>query len=194
MNNIENAPKNVPKIELVPSPLVQRLLDILPQNSGNEILDIGTREADIEGKHSGDDCIFLAEHGNRVTLVDSGESAVENVEKKAREFGVNSVIKFIVGNPEKLDLPDGQFDAVFSLAALDGTYLPDSLKEINRVLKPGAKALLLIYYKSGGQLMQGDEKRLVEFVLQSGLKIDDQQIKVIDQEKGLETIIFELHK
>jgi len=186
--------EDAPKIEIIPSPLAQRLLGVLPQESGNEILEIGAREADIEGKHSGDDCVFLARRGNKITLVESGESIVENVKKRAREFSVDSNIKFLIENPEKLNLPDNQFDAVFSLAGLDGTYLPDSLQEISRVLKLGAKALVLIYYKSGGRLMQGDEKRLKEFVLQSGLQIDDQQIKIIDPSKGLEVIIFELHK
>jgi len=186
--------ENVPKIEIVPSPLARRLLDILPQKSGNEILDIGAKEADIEGKHSGDDCIFLAGRGNKITFVESGESVVENVKKRARELGADSNIEFLIGSPEKLDLPDNQFDAAFSLAGLDGTYLPDSLREINRVLKPGAKVLVLIYYKSGGRLIQGDQERLKEFVLRSGLQIDDQQIKVIDPSKGLEVMIFELHK
>ena len=144
--------EKVPKMEIVPSPLAQRLLDILPQRSGNEILDIGAKEADIEGKHSGDDCIFLAGRDNKITFVESGESVVENVKKRAREFGVDPNIEFLVGNPEKLDLPDNQFDAAFSLAGLDGTYLPNSLREISRVLKPGAKALVLIYFKSGGRL------------------------------------------
>lgn len=186
--------EKVPKIEVVPSPLARRLLDILPQKSGNEILDIGAKEADIEGKHSGDDCIFLAECGNKITLVESGESVVENVKKRAKEFGVDPNIEFLVGNPEKLDLPDNRFDAAFSLAGLDGTCLPDSLREISRVLKPEAKALVLIYYKSGGRLIQGDKEKLKEFVLQSGLQIDDQQIKIIDPSKGLEVMIFELHK
>ncbi len=186
--------ENVPKMEVVPSPLVRRLLDILPKKSGNKILDIGAREADIEGKHSGDDCVFLAGRGNKVTLFESGESVVENVRKRAKEFGVEADIEFLVGNPEKLGLPDNQFDAAFSLAGLDGTYLPDSFREMSRVLKPEAKALVLIYYKSNGRLIQGDKEKLKEFVLQSSLQIDDQQIKVIDPSKGLEIIIFELHK
>ncbi len=190
MKKVERAPK----MEIVSSPLARRLLDILPQKSGNEILDIGAKEADIEGKHSGDDCIFLAGRGNKITFVESGESVIENVKERAREFGADSNIEFLVGNPEKLDLPDNQFDAAFSLAGLDGTYLPDSLREISRVLKPGAKALVLIYYKSGGRLIQGNEEKLKGFVLQSGLQINDQQIKIIDPSKGLEVIILELHK
>jgi len=53
---------------------------------------------------------------------------------------------------------------------------------------------VLIYFKSGGRLIQGGKERLKEFVLQSGLQIDDQQIKIIDPSKGLEVMIFELHK
>ncbi len=186
--------ENVPKMEVVPSLLARRLLDILPKKSGNEILDIGAKEADIEGKHSGDDCIFLAKHDNKMTFIESGESIVENVRERAKKLGIDSRIEFLVGNPERLNFPDNQFDAAFSLAGLDGTYLPDSFREIGRVLKPEAKALVLIYYKSGGRLMQGDKEKLKEFVMQSGLQIDDQKIKVVDPSKGLEVIIFELHK
>jgi ubiquinone/menaquinone biosynthesis C-methylase UbiE len=186
--------EKVPKMEIVPSPLARRLLDILPQKSGNKILDIGAKEADIKGEHFGDDCLFLAKYDNKITFVESGESVVQNVKERAKEFGIDPNIEFLVGNPEKLDLPDNRFDAAFSLAGLDGTYLPGSLREISRVLKPGAKALVLIYYKSGGRLIQGNKEKLKEFVLQSGLQIDYQQIKIIDPSKGLEVIIFELHK
>jgi len=91
-------------------------------------------------------------------------------------------------------LPNDEFDAALSLSGLDGTVLPNSLMEINRVLKPTAKALLFIYYKSGGRLMQGPEEKLEQYILQSGMSVDSKFIRTIDKEKGLEAIIFELHK
>jgi SAM-dependent methyltransferase len=182
-----------PELEIRPSPLARRLLDILPKKSGNLILEIGAREADLEGNHSGDDYIYLTKEGNNVTLVESGESIIDTVKEKAKGAGVLDVDS-LVGNPEKLIFPDNHFDAVFSMAGLDGTYLPDSLKEIERVLKSGGKAMLLIYYRSGGQLMQGDSERLRTFITDGGLKIDDEHIRPVDVSKGLEVIIFELHK
>lgn len=194
MEKIERKISQKAKAELSPSRLARRLLEILPSRSGNKILEIGAKEANIEGEHIGDDCIYLAKEGNKVTLVENGESILKRIYKEAEEQKVDSDIEFINGNPEKLDLPDGEFDASFSLSGLDGTLLPRSLKEISRVLKPDAKALISIYYKSGGKLMQGPEEKLEEYISQSGLQIDSKFIRVIDQTKGLEAIIFELHK
>lgn len=182
-----------PELEIRPSPLARRLLDVLPKKSGNLILEIGAREADLEGNHSGDDYIYLTKEGNKVTLVESGESVVDTVKEKAEVAGISGV-DYLIENPEKTSLPDDHFDAAFSMAGLDGTYLPDSLKEISRVLKPSGKAMLLIYYRSGGRLMQGDNERLRTFIADSGLEIDDEHIRPVDASRGLEVIIFELHK
>ncbi len=181
-------------IEIVPSLLARRLLEILPNKKGNKILEIGAREADAEGGHLGDDCIYLAREGNEVTLVEAGGGSIDDIKKKVEKQTMDLNIDFVIGSPEKLNLPSDEFDASFSLSGLDGTYLPDSLAEIQRVLKPGAKALLLIYYKFGERLIQGPEERLEEYILQSKLKIDSKQIRVIDSQNGLEVIIFELHK
>lgn len=187
----ENSPSQ--NSEIKPSSLARRILEILPEKSGNLILEIGAREADLEGRHLGDDCIYLTKNGNAVTLVESGESVIAHVKDNAKAAGISN-IDCLIESPEKLTLPDNHFDAVFSMAGLDGTYLPDSFTEIRRVLNPGGKALILIYYRSDGQLIQGDNKRLRQFIGESGLYIDDERVHSVDEFRGLEVIIFELHK
>ncbi|MGE5298400.1 MAG: class I SAM-dependent methyltransferase [Acidobacteriaceae bacterium] len=193
MENFEKPTYPEAESEIAPSPLAKRLLDILPNQSGNQILEIGAREADIEGKHIGDDCVYLARE-NSVTLVETGEGIISDIREKAIKSGTDGNIKFLISQFDKLGLSENEFDAAFSLSGLDSTYLPWSLKEVNRVLKPGGKALIFIYYKMEGKLIQGPENVLEKYVQESGLQIDHKQIKVIDEEKGLEAIIFELHK
>jgi ubiquinone/menaquinone biosynthesis C-methylase UbiE len=195
MDNVEQKINRLnPKIELSPSKLAQRLLEILPKRSGNKILEIGAKEANLQGEHIGDDCIYLAKEGNKVTLIENGESILKRIYSKAEEEKVDSNIDFVNGKAEKLDLLESEFDAAFSLSGLDGTILPKSLKEIGRVLKPKGKALFFIYYKSGGKLMQGPEEKLEEYISDAGLSVDSKFIRVIDSEKGLEAIIYELQK
>lgn len=193
MENLERRLELQTESEITPSPLSKRLLEVLPSRSGNTILEIGAREADIEGKHIGDDCVYLAQD-NSVTLVETGESIISNIRAKAKKSGVEDKIKFVVSQFDKLGLSENQYDAVFSLAGLDATYLAWSLQEVNRVLKPGGKALIFIYFKMEGRLIQGPESALEKFVQDSGLQIDHKQIRVIDEGHGLEAIIFELHK
>jgi len=194
MEDIEKKlrPENDP--EITPSPIARRLLDILPDRSGNKILEIGAREADLEGKHIGDDCIYLAQEENDVTLVETGQGIIDNIKKRVTELGVGAKVDFLVSQFDHLSLASDQFDASFSLAGLDATYLPLGLKEMCRVLKSSGKALIFIYFKMGGKLIQGPEDALEKYILDSGLQIDSKQIKVIDREQGLEAIIFELHK
>ena len=180
--------------DIKPSLIAKRLLEILPERSGNKILELGAREADIEGKHIGDDCIYLAREGNAVTLVETGQSIIDNIKKRISKLGIDAKVNFLISEFDHLGLDSNQFDASFSLAGLDATYLPWSLKEMARTLKPGGKALIFIYFKSGGKLIQGPEEALEKYVLNGGLKINSKQIKVIDRAQGLEAIIFELQK
>jgi len=194
MENIEEKINQETKIELSPSRLAVRLLEILPKRSGNKILEIGAKEADAKGEHIGDDCVYFAKEGNLVTLIEDGEGVMERIREKAEKQKIDSNIELINGKFGKINLPDEMYDAAFSLCGLDNTYLPRSFKEISRTMKPSAKALVFIYYKSGGKLIQGPEEKLEEYITQSGLQIDSKFIRTIDQEKGLEAIIFEMRK
>jgi len=194
MENIKTNINQSAKLELLPTKLAQRLLEITPNRAGNKILELGAREADAEGNHIGDDCVYLAKEGNAVTLIESSPGILEHAKENAVKFEVRDKINFVESGFEKIDIPNEEFDAAFSMSGLDGSILPESLAEVARLIKPGAKVLLFIYYKSGDKLIQGPEERLESYVGSAGLNIDSKFIKTIDSEKGLEAIIFELHK
>jgi SAM-dependent methyltransferase len=111
--------------------------------------------ARLEGSHGrllevgcgiGVDSIQLARCGFDVTAVDLTESAIEVARESARRRGAN--IDFRVGNAEGLDFADGSFDAVYSFGVLHHT--PDierAVAEVHRVMKPGAKAYVMLYHR-----------------------------------------------
>jgi ubiquinone/menaquinone biosynthesis C-methylase UbiE len=94
----------------------------------------------------GVDSVQLARCGFDVTAVDLTEAAIEVARQSARMRGVS--IDFRVGNAESLDFPDASFDAVYSFGVLHHT--PDidrAVAEVQRVLKPGGTAYVMLYHR-----------------------------------------------
>ena len=147
------------------SPLGEQLLkEMLAKPSGNKILEIGAKEL-------GRDSIYFAQEGNDVVLTDM-RSLLERVKGEVGERKLDGNIQLVISNPEKLALKNETFDAVFSLATLDSTYLPDSFKEIYRVLKPKGGAIVMMYKQAGGRVLQ-DTERIKKWITESGLNIID---------------------
>ena len=114
-------------------------LDLVDIKPGMNILDVGCgtgslaiaakRKQGLEGK---------------VVGVDPSSNMINLARGKAEEAGLT--IDFQVGVIEKLDFPDNQFDLV--LSSLMMHHLPDDLKlsgleEVDRVLKPGGRLLII---------------------------------------------------
>jgi ubiquinone/menaquinone biosynthesis C-methylase UbiE len=94
----------------------------------------------------GVDSIQLARCGFDVTGVDLTESAIEVARESARRRGVR--IDFRVGNAEGLDFPDASFDAVYSFGVLHHTpNIERAVAEVHRVMKPGARAYVMLYHR-----------------------------------------------
>ena len=92
----------------------------------------------------GVDSIQLAKAGFDVTAVDLTENALTVAREFAAHSGVS--IDFRRANAENLDFPDATFDVVYSFGVLHHT--PDiekAVSEVRRVLKPGGKALIMLY-------------------------------------------------
>jgi ubiquinone/menaquinone biosynthesis C-methylase UbiE len=94
----------------------------------------------------GVDSIQLAKCGFQLTAVDLTESALQ----VAREFAArrNVTVDFRLGNAERLEFRDGEFDAVYSFGVLHHT--PDiekSISEVRRVLRPGGTAYVMLYHR-----------------------------------------------
>ncbi|HWS48181.1 MAG TPA: class I SAM-dependent methyltransferase [Acidimicrobiia bacterium] len=94
----------------------------------------------------GVDSIQLAKCGFDVTAVDLTESALA----VAKEFAAHRdvAVDFRLGNAERLDFSDGEFDVVYSFGVLHHT--PDiekAVSEVRRVLRPGGTAYVMLYHK-----------------------------------------------
>ena len=82
----------------------------------------------------------------RVDALDLSEQMIEEARAKCEELGLNDRVHFRVGNARELPYPDDAFDIVYNgymldLIPLDG--FDPILKEMQRVLKPGGKLVLL---------------------------------------------------
>jgi ubiquinone/menaquinone biosynthesis C-methylase UbiE len=109
-------------------PLYEQLLETLPEVQGMQVLDVGCGTGALARR--------MAERGARVTGVDSSGGMLE--EAKAKAEGKEGLV-FILAGAESMPLPDASVDlAVSSVALHHFEYIDRSLKEIWRVLKPGA--------------------------------------------------------
>ncbi len=80
----------------------------------------------------------------RVTGTDLSAEMIRAISARAAEFGVHG--EFSRQDAEALDLPDATFDA--ALCALGLMYVPDAVKalrEMHRVLRPGARAVASVW-------------------------------------------------
>ncbi len=94
------------------------------------------------GCGQGRDGKYLAQKGHIVRGIDVSESAV----KTANELVKGLPAKFSVGDAENLHMVgDESQDAVYSIAAVHGTAIKFTFKEIFRVLRSGGIAKLFLY-------------------------------------------------
>jgi avermectin B 5-O-methyltransferase len=78
--------------------------------------------------------------GCRVVGVDPSQLNVEAATRMAAERGVDSLCTFVRGDPERIELGDGRFDAVICESSLDS--FPDqgaAARQLARLLRPGGR-------------------------------------------------------
>ncbi|GAA2095369.1 hypothetical protein GCM10009801_64100 [Streptomyces albiaxialis] len=97
------------------------------------------------GCGTGDNALFLASRGHRVTGFDASPAALDQAGKKARERGLE--VEFTVSDATRLDeLPDGAFDAVLD-SGLYHVLAPAQrsayAQALSRVVRPGARLHML---------------------------------------------------
>lgn len=88
----------------------------------------------------------------RVDALDLSEDMIEEARAKSKDLGLNDRVFFMQGNAKELPYPDEEFDVVYNgymldLIPLDG--FEPILKEMQRVLKPDGKLVLLNMSKPG---------------------------------------------
>src|ERR1044072_4053619 len=95
----------------------------------------------------GTDGAQFARAGADYTGVDLTEAAIELARKRFELSGLPG--KFQVADAENLDFADESFDLVYSHGVLHHT--PDTaraVREIHRVLRPGGKAVVMLYHRN----------------------------------------------
>lgn len=97
---------------------------------GNRVLEIGVG--------LGADHQRFAAAGADLYGIDLTERAVEHTHRRLVLFGLSSTLA--VGDAERLDFPDQNFDLVYSWAVLHHSPdTPKAITEVYRVLKPGGR-------------------------------------------------------
>ena len=94
----------------------------------------------------GTDGAQFAKAGARYTGIDLTDAAVELAKRRFELFDLPGT--FRVADAERLDFPDSSFDLVYSHGVLHQT--PDTaaaICEIHRVLRPGGKAVVMLYHR-----------------------------------------------
>ena len=105
----------------------------------------GLRVLEI-GCGMGTDGAQFAKAGAIYTGIDLTDAAVELARKRFQVSGLKG--DFRVADAERLDFPDASFDLVYSHGVLHHT--PDieaAVREIHRVLKPGGRAMVMLYHR-----------------------------------------------
>jgi SAM-dependent methyltransferase len=105
----------------------------------------GLRVLEI-GCGMGTDGAQFAKAGAIYTGMDLTDAAVELARKRFQVSGLEG--EFHVADAERLDFPDASFDLVYSHGVLHHT--PDieaAVREIHRVLKPGGRAMVMLYHR-----------------------------------------------
>lgn len=95
----------------------------------------------------GTDGAQFAKAGADYTGIDLTEAAVNLARRRFELFNLPGA--FRVADAEGLDFPDNSFDVVYSHGVLHHT--PDTagaIREIHRVLKPGGRALVMLYHRN----------------------------------------------
>jgi ubiquinone/menaquinone biosynthesis C-methylase UbiE len=94
----------------------------------------------------GTDGAQFAKAGARYTGIDLTDAAVGLAKRRFELFDLPGT--FRVTDAERLDFPDNSFDLVYSHGVLHHT--PDTaaaIREIHRVLRPGGKAVVMLYHR-----------------------------------------------
>ena len=94
----------------------------------------------------GTDGAQFAKAGARYTGIDLTDAAVELAKRRFELFDLPGT--FRVADAERLDFPVNSFDLVYSHGVLHHTpETAAAVREIHRVLRPGGKAVVMLYHR-----------------------------------------------
>src|SRR5579883_605490 len=115
------------------------LLVPFAEAKGKEVLEIGIG--------NGADGVMFALNGGKYTGVDLTEAALEATRKHFQVLGLPGTVQ--KENAEHLSFADNTFDIVYSHGVLHHTpNIQKAIDEVWRVLKPGGRAIIMLYHKT----------------------------------------------
>lgn len=122
----------------IESPWMKRLIGF-DRYEGKRLLEVGFG--------TGTDLLQFARGGAQVTGIDLTPRSIEIASRRFEVYGLTG--EFAIGDGENLSFPDSSFDVIYSFGVLHHT--PDTsraIHEIHRVLKPGGKAIVMLYHRA----------------------------------------------
>ena len=94
----------------------------------------------------GTDILQFAKNGSEVFGIDLTQNSVSTVEKRFAMNGLKG--EFKVASFKEIPYEDNTFDVVYSFGVLHHSpFMADGIEEVRRVLKPGGKAIIMLYHK-----------------------------------------------
>jgi ubiquinone/menaquinone biosynthesis C-methylase UbiE len=161
----------------------ENVLNFLKGKKG-KVLDLGSGS----GRH------LIKDDNLELYLVDFSENMIKLAEKNAKEKNIKNA-HFNVADLTKLPFEDNYFDYAVAMAVLhciEKKEQKKTIKELHRVLKPKAEALIAVWNKDSKRFKNAnkekyvgwrdkgkryyylfDEKELKDLLLKSGFKIKD---------------------
>ena len=103
--------------------------------------DINNKEVLDCGCGRGHTAVMLAKHGAKVTAFDLSESDIAIAHTLAEKNQVT--VKLSSQRIEEMSYADNSFDYAFGACILHHVDIPVACKEIDRIMKPGAKAVFI---------------------------------------------------
>lgn len=98
------------------------------------------------GVGNGSHAALLAKHAKSFTGIDLTDYAAKSTQKRFEIFGIRGTVKRM--DAEKLEFPDASFDFVWSWGVIHHSSSTENiLKEIHRVLRPGGRAVIMVYHR-----------------------------------------------
>ncbi|MCS6778563.1 MAG: bifunctional demethylmenaquinone methyltransferase/2-methoxy-6-polyprenyl-1,4-benzoquinol methylase UbiE [Geminicoccaceae bacterium] len=117
----------------------EALLDWLAPRPGLHLLDVAGGTGDVAMR-----LLARLDGRARVTVVDYNHAMVEVGRDKALDAGWLAEIDWVVGDAQRLPLPDASVDAyTIAFGIRNVTHIDRALAEARRVLKPGGRFLCL---------------------------------------------------
>lgn len=140
------------------------------------------------GCGNGADGTLFAQHGAVYTGVDLTEAAVASARRHFDVLGLKG--KFQIENAEHLTFPDENFDFVYSYGVLHHSADPSkAFSEVHRVLKPGGRAVLMVYHKHSFnyyvRILGYMRARVIARILGHVGRLSDERARLKDEFRGV---------